>query len=177
MGMSPRKYNRLPAWCCTAVALALALGSCLSPPEYPVEPVLTFEGISKDTMVQDPLGVADTTVVVLSFTDGDGDLTFAAEDTIPNVFVINVETGEEVAQFKLDPIDEVGVENGISGELRLLVKTTCCDYPVFVNAVPCQPSNEYPIDTLLTEAYVVDRAGNESNRVQIAPIYLRCDNF
>lgn len=170
-----RKYNRTLAW--FAAVSGLTVVGCLSPPDYPLEPVIEFVGLSKDTMVQDPLGKADTTLVVLSFTDGDGDIARSAQDSLPNVFVDNLETAEQVGGFKLDPIDEAGAENGISGELRLLLQTTCCDYPLFVNAVPCQPSREYPIDTLLTEAYIIDRAGNESNRVSLPPIYLRCDNF
>jgi len=119
----------------------------------------------------------DSTSLFFTFTDGDGDLTPLASDTVPNIFIINTETFEQVTTFQLDPIPEEGAENGISGELRLSVFTTCCDYPDFVSAFPCMPTNEYPVDTLNLEVYIVDRAGNESNRVQIQPIYLICDRF
>ena len=170
--MPSPKYTLLAAW---FVALC-TLVSCLSRPDYPVEPVLKFEGLTRDTMIQGAL-LQDSTTVVISFTDGDGDIAFAAEDTTTSIFLTNIETGEELATFKVDPIDEAGLENGISGEFELRVFTTCCDYPAFVNAFPCEPTDEYPVDTLLLEAHIVDRAGNESNRVAIAPIFLRCDVF
>lgn len=172
--MPTRNYNRPHAW--FAAALALAAVGCLEPPEYPDEPEIEFVGLTRDTMDQGAL-LQDSTTIVISFTDGDGDITFPRDDSTASIFVTNIETGEEIATFNVDPIDEIGVENGISGEFQLRVYTTCCDYPDFVNAFPCEPTNEYPVDTLLLETYIVDRAGNESNRAQIAPIYLRCDNF
>lgn len=157
-----------------AVAILFTLGACLQPPEYPIEPVLTFQGLSRDSMIQGA-GQEDNISVFMSFTDGDGDIAPRATDTVPNIFLINTKTLEQVTTFKLDPIPEEGAENGISGEIRLRVFTTCCDYPDFVTAFPCTPTNEYPVDTLNIEAYMVDRAGNESNRVQFSPIYLICN--
>ena len=177
MCMPSRKYTRPGAWFAPSAALAiaaLALGACLRPPDYPLEPVVEFVGLTRDTMDQGSLN-EDSISVVISFTDGDGDIAFDDGDTTRSVYLVNVETGVEQTAFKIDPIDEVGVENGIRGEFRLRVFNTCCDYPDFVDAFPCEPSAEYPIDTLLLEAFMIDRAGNESNRAAIAPIYLRCD--
>ena len=169
--MTSRTYGLArPAFAC---GLLLAWG-CVQPPEYPLEPVLTFEGLSRDSMIQGS-SLNDSLSVFLSFTDGDGDLTPTAKDTVPNVFLVNRRTDEQVAVFILNPIPTEGAENGISGDLRLRVFTTCCDYPAFVNEEFCEPSSSYPLDTLLLEAYLVDAAGNESNRVDLAPIYLICD--
>lgn len=117
----------------------------------------------------------DSITVVIYFEDGDGDIILGSNDSTPSVFLVNRITQAEVASFKLDLIEENGLENGISGELRLRVYTTCCDYPPNIPRLPCEISPEFPIDELLLEAYIVDRAGNESNRAEIAPIYLRCD--
>ena len=176
MGMSMRKYNRPSAWFAALglAALATSLAACLEEPEYPDTPFLRFEGLSRDTMVQGAL-LQDSTTVVLYFEDGDGDISFPDGDTTRSVFLTNVRTNERLASFNIDPIEENGLENGISGEFQLRVYTTCCDYPPFVAAFPCEVSDEYPIDTLLLEAHLIDRAGNESNRVPIAPIYLQCD--
>lgn len=157
-----------------AVLTAVVAAGCLQPPEYPVEPVLTYVGISSDTMLQGSV-TEDSVRVFLSFTDGDGDVSPAATDSVSNFFLENIRTGETVTDFATDPIPEEGAENGISGEISLRVFTTCCDYPDFVVAFPCTPSDQYPIDTLDLEAYMVDRAGNESNRVRIDPIYLICN--
>lgn len=151
-----------------------AMTACLQPPDYPLEPVLTFEGISRDSMIQGA-GTNDSIAVLLSFTDGDGDIAPTDDDADPNVFLVNRRTGEEQSRFVLNPIPEEGAENGISGSLQLRVYTTCCDYPDFVTALLCSPSDQYPVDTLSLEAYLVDRAGNESNRVDLPPVYLICD--
>ena len=172
MDMLSRKYTLLLAWLSAAGAVAIV--GCLEPPEYPLEPVLTFEGLTRDTMDQGAL-LQDSTTLVISFTDGDGDIAFPEDDTTASVFLTNIRTGARLSRFKIDPIEEAGLENGISGEFRLRVFTTCCEYPPNIAAFRCEPSREYPIDTLLLEAHIVDRAGNESNRVAVAPIYLRCD--
>ena len=165
--------NYLPAL--ALAVFAAALGSCLSPPDFPNTPKVTFIGLSRDTMVQGSL-LQDSLTVVIGFEDGDGDIAADGGDSdTATVFLNNIKTGDIVAEYKIDPIDDNGLENGISGEFRLRMYTTCCDYPLFVNALPCELSDEYPIDTLLLEAYIVDRAGNESNRAAVAPIYLQCD--
>lgn len=173
MSMPSRNYTLSLAW----LSLALAsLSACLSEPEYPVEPEVKFVGLSRDTMTQGAL-LQDSITVVISFTDGDGDIVFPAGDTTPSVFLVNRKTREQVASFKLDPIEEKGLSNGVNGELRLRVYTTCCDYPDNINALPCEISREFPVDVLLLEAYMVDRAGNQSNSAEVAPIFLRCDRF
>ena len=173
MSMATRKYNHPGAW--FAALSLLALASCLRPPDYPIEPVVEFVGLTRDTMIQGSIN-EDSISIVISFTDGDGDIAFPADDTTISVILTNIETGVRATGYKVDPIDEAGVENGIRGEFRLTFNTTCCDYPPYVtDAFPCEPSRQYPLDTLLLEAHIVDRAGNESNRAPIAPIYLRCD--
>ena len=167
MDMSTHRYAGL------AALLALTLAGCLQPPDYPVEPVLTFEGLSRDTMLQG-FSDRDSIRVFLSFTDGDGDITPEAGSTVPNFYLENLETGQVVNNFLTDPIPEEGVSNGISGEISLRVFTTCCEYPNDIE-LPCTPSTRFPVDTLLLEAYLIDRAGNESNRVPLSPIYLLCD--
>ncbi len=173
--MRLHKYN-LGVGC--AVALVLTFGACLQPPDYPDEPVLTFAGLTRDSMVQGAVS-QDSISVVLSFTDGDGDIGFGDTAQNGNLFIENRKTGDQVANFKIDEIPDNGLKNGISGEIRLRLYTTCCDYPSSIqNApLPCTPFAGYPVDTLLLEAYLIDRAGNESNRVDIAPVYLLCDRI
>ncbi len=170
--MPSRKHSFPLAW--LSLAVALTVGACLSPPEYPIEPEVTFVGLSRDTMTQN-FKPTDSVTVVVSFTDGDGDIVFPEGDTTRTVFIVDRETQSLRESYKLDPIDEIGLENGISGELRLVVYTTCCEYPPGVPRLPCDISPEFPVDQLLLDVYMKDRAGNESNRAQLAPIYLRCD--
>ena len=171
--MPTQRLKGLSIWLLCAWLL---LQGCLQPPEYPIGPELVFLGLSRDTMIQGAT-LQDSISVFFSFTDGDGDIAFPASDTTPSVFISNRRTGEVITAVKLDPIDENGIENGISGELRVLMYTTCCDYPPFVLEFPCTPSQSYPIDTLLLEAYMRDRAGNESERVELSPVYLICNRI
>ena len=172
--MPAHNYSSGAAWL-AAATLAATFSACLKPPDYPVEPVVEFLGLSKDTLIQGLDPTTDETFVVLGFTDGDGDIAFGAEDSTTSVFIENIETGVIKDQLNVDPIDETGIENGISGQFLIRVATTCCIYPENIVAFPCDVSTEYPIDTLYYEAYMRDRAGNESNRVALPPIYLQCD--
>ena len=169
--MSAQTYARFSA---ALLAAGLLASACVQPPEYPIEPVLTFEGLSRDTMIQGS-GLEDSLSLFLSFTDGDGDI--AAADGDSNVFIRNVDSDQLVDFYSIDPIPTEGAENGISGDLRLRVFTTCCEYPEEIQAFPCDLAPDYPVDTLRLEAYIVDAAGNESNRVDVAPIILRCDRL
>ena len=157
-------------------SLALAVG-CLQPPDYPEAPVLTFVGYSRDSLAQGAI-LRDSTSVFFEFTDGDGDIVVGESDSLPDLRLINLETGEVLASTLLDPIDRAGVEKGVSGDLRILLFGTCCDYPVSSNLNDCQLTDrpEFIVDTLLVEATMRDRAGNVSEPVRLAPLYLLCDS-
>jgi len=154
----------------TLIALAVILIiACQNPPDYPLQPVIEYKSIAKNTLLQGTF-MQDSTLLVLSFTDGDGDL--GNEDSV-SIFLIDNRDNFELPGFKIPYIGEQGVGKGISGEISIVLPTTCCTYP---NGVPpCQPSDIYPRDTLTYDLYIIDRAGNESNRITTEPIYLRCD--
>ncbi len=152
-----------------AALFAASVWACIDPPNYPDEPVLTFKNLSKTTLRQG-LGTFDTTWVALGFTDGDGDL--GDEDSL-SVFVIDERDQFLKAKYRLPFVPEEGAGNGISGEIRLRLNTSCCIYPGNVQ-LPCTPSSAFPTDTLIYEIYIRDRAGNESNRVQTSVITLLC---
>ena len=67
--------------------LFLSSVGCVIAPDYPDEPVLTYNGISKNTIVQ---GVSNTDSFYISanFTDGDGDLGNEDENKF-NLFLID----------------------------------------------------------------------------------------
>ncbi len=175
MGMPSRNYIFVLAW----LMIAFAASACLSPPDYPDTPEVEFISLSRDTLDQDfnrkdSLGVRIKSLfLTVGFTDGDGDI--IVDDTTFSVFILNRVTRDTLAPFQIDAIETAGLENGINGEFRLLVPTTCCTYPETLNAFPCNPSADFPIDRLLLEIYMVDRAGNESNHAEVPPITLRCN--
>jgi hypothetical protein len=153
--------------------LIIAFAACISPPDYPVEPQIQFQSLSKNTMRQGQLGTEDSLFLTLSFTDGDGDLgvpeTNKDSAKIINIFLTDKRDNKPAERFRLPYIPEQGAGNGISGDIRLLLFTTCCNV-----LPPCEASTNKPIDTLVYEIYIKDRAGHESNRILTAPIYLQC---
>ena len=143
--------------------------SCIKGPDFPDEPRLEFVSISRTVLNQ---GLdEDSTELILSFTDGDGNL---GNEQDLNVFFIDLrDTSQSFTTYRIPFIPEEGVANGISGELYIELESSCCIYEN--NQPPCTPSDEFPMDTVQYEVYIVDRAGNESNRVLIPPITLLCN--
>jgi hypothetical protein len=160
-----------------ALFLTCFIAACVSPPDYPLEPQIAFvsltngSGNPKNAMRQGQLGTEDSLFVTISFTDGDGDLGSTGskgQDSV-NIFLLDKRDNRSVENFRMPFIPEQGAGNGISGEIRMLLFTTCCNV-----IPPCEPSTKKPIDTLIYDIYIKDRKGNKSNTIQSAPIYLQC---
>ncbi|MCR9288715.1 MAG: hypothetical protein NXI23_15170 [Bacteroidetes bacterium] len=153
--------------------ISLSIGiifACSTPPEFPLEPVLTFESISKDTLNRG-YDDEDQTEVIISFTDGDGDL--SGLDT-NNMFLIDTRTGFTEGNFTIPDIPPVGVSNGISGDIIFTLKTTCCNFPE-PGLAGCEDVLQgFLYDTVVYEVYVIDQSGHESNHIFLDPIYIRC---
>jgi hypothetical protein len=134
--------------------------------------------MTKNTLLQG-FGPEDTTLITISFTDGDGDIgnfRSGSSEIEADLFFIDLRDGFN-NKFTVPFVPEQGTSNGISGEIIVRMLTTCCNYPSFVTDVeaPCDgPSLQYPRDTLVYEIYMMDRAGNESNRITTEPIILLC---
>lgn len=158
--------------------LILAVTSCTQPPDYPIEPVIEYQGMTKNTMLQGD-GSEDETWVTLSFTDGDGDIGFFEEGSTTvetDLFIKDLRLDAVTEKFTIPFVPELGTTNGISGEITFRMFTTCCIFPDWVpgQPAPCDVSADYLVDTVQYEIYIIDRAGNESNRIQTEPIYLLC---
>jgi hypothetical protein len=164
------------------VAALLLIAACAQPPEYPIEPQLEFISMTKNSMRQGN-GTEDTTLITLGFTDGDGDIGNFKEgesNLVADLFLRDLRFPEAIAeQFTIPFVPELGTNNGISGEITFRLLTTCCIFPDWVTdaSAPCQPSLQYPADTLVYEIYIMDRAGHESNSVFTDPIILRCEQL
>ncbi len=151
--------------------IILSFCGCITSPDYPIEPVIEYAGVSKTFMTQNNLNT-DSLYLYLTFTDGDGDLGHQPEDTTRNIFIIDSRTGNIQDKFKSPFIPEEGVGNGISGDIQLLLYTTCCLFPE--NIPPCSAPTKYPTDTIVYQIYLKDRAGNISNTIQTEPIVILC---
>ena len=142
----------------------IGFATCIRPPDYPIIPNIGFLRMSKNTMKQGD-GSSDSLRLVLSFEDGDGDI--GSNDSI-NVFLYDSRqpTGTpEIARMPFVP--EQGAKNGISGEISLLVYTTCC-------LPTCNSPQNKAVDSLFFDVFIKDRAGNKSNVVRTPLIALRC---
>jgi len=151
-------------------ALLLGTYACVQPEEYPIEPVITFKSLSKSQMDQGN-AFQDTITVVLSFTDGDGDIGTEGNDI--NLSMIDSRTGQESQFYSLPFVPNPNEKYGISGEIYLQVYSVCCIHPD-LNEI-CEQWQDFPEDELTYEITLTDRAGNVSNAVTTSAIRILCN--
>lgn len=137
---------------------------CLRPPDYPIIPRIAFVKMSKNTMKQGD-GLSDSLRLVLSFEDGDGDI--GSNDSL-NVFLTDARQANATPEsFRMPFVPEQGAKNGISGEISLLVYTTCC-------LPTCSSPQRKDMDSLYFDVFIKDRASHKSNVVRTPLIGLKC---
>ncbi|MFK8101693.1 MAG: hypothetical protein AB8G15_04190 [Saprospiraceae bacterium] len=148
----------------------LTVLSCTKPPDYPIEPVLEFNRLSKNSLEQGNQN--DFVDIIFDFTDGDGDI--GHEENTLDVTLTDTRDGTEFIQFRIPEVPEQGVGNGISGEIsvRIFGTGTCCIFP---DGRTCESDINIPTDEVIFLLRITDRAGNESNQIEIAPITLLCN--
>lgn len=145
--------------------------SCINPPDYPDEPVLTYAGMSKYDMQQGNFN-DDSLFIFLEFTDGDGDLGREITDTARDITVVDTRTGQVQERFRMPFVPEEGTGNGIDGEITIRMFNSCCIYDN--GFPPCSPNPSQTEDTLSYRITIKDRMGNVSNAITTETITLRC---
>lgn len=161
---------------CLSVFAGITAQFCVKPPDYPVEPVIEFKSVSTSTMRQSALASNDPDSVVVSFTytDGDGDLGYPDDDPTTSVFFRD-QRDQFPSERKLPFVDPQGAGNGISGEISVVLPSTCCIHvdPVEGTKTACEL---VPVttDTLVYVITIRDRAGHTSNEIRTSPILLIC---
>jgi hypothetical protein len=152
-----------------SLGICAAFSSCVRPPDYPIEPQLslpTSNVLSKTSMLQGYKG--DSLYLTLNFTDGDGDIGFAKGDS--TLFIIDTRDNSRIDDAQGVPaVPSQGAGNGISGEIRIKLLSTCCK-----TLRPCQPTPAQPKDEVIYEVYLKDRAGHISNKLKVPAITLLC---
>jgi hypothetical protein len=148
------------------------MAGCVKAPDHPIEPVLTYGGISSQSMDQGSFN-NDSLYVFLSFTDGDGDLGYSSQDTTTDILVYDNRTNQLQERLKLPEVPDEGTSNGIEGEITLRLFNTCCLFPR--NIPPCSSPQQYPTDTISYSILIIDRAGNKSNAITTDEVILRCN--
>jgi hypothetical protein len=157
------------------MAIGFVAIACIKRPEYPIEPVIQYEGLNKRTIAQgSSSALPDTLNLRFSFTDGDGDLGY--ENDSLDIFLTDSRDGF-IENLKLPVFPSQGTGIGISGEITVRIFNKpfniCCTFPN--GQVPCTPSTVFPIDTFSYGIQIRDRAGHFSNKVQSEVITVLCN--
>ncbi|MFN0212763.1 MAG: hypothetical protein ACKVT2_00790 [Saprospiraceae bacterium] len=157
------------------VTLCILTQQCIQPPDYPIEPVIEYVGLSKTQMKQGT-GYQDSLFVVFSFTDGDGDLGYPATDPTPSVFFRDSRDSFPKPPIQLPYVEPQGAGNGISGEITVKLPTICCIFttPEGIKLACEDVPNSMIFDTFFYYIKIRDRAGHESNEIKTEAITLRC---
>lgn len=148
--------------------------SCINSPNYPDTPEIEFVSFSNRVMDQAPLN-SDTTVLTISFTDGDGDIGFDMDTAGENIFIVDNRTNQIFDRFRAPAIPPQGANNGVSGEINMVLLNTCCIFPPQDSIPNCESPEQYPTNDLTFTVYIEDRAGNKSNEIITPPITLNCN--
>jgi hypothetical protein len=152
----------------------LAFSTCMKSPDYPIEPTIRFESLSRNFMAQGILGPdpIDSFTIVFSFTDGDGDISLPDGQDSSNIYVYDSRQPNLSQNFRVPPIPDAELGKDISGEISIKLAAPCC---IFSNNTACYPNPAEPRDTFTYFIELRDRAGHFSNRIETAPIVLTCD--
>ncbi len=148
---------------------ALLMAGCVSSPGFSDVPEIEFTALSSYSMNQGAVN-DDSIAIFFNFKDGNGDI---GDSDKANIVLTDNRTGEQFDKFRVPVIPLPGSSNGVEGEVRLLVLTTCCIFPDPIP--PCSSPSQFPTNELSFDIYLVDRAGNQSNVITTPVIELVCN--
>ena len=149
-----------------------ALG-CVKPPNYPVEPVITYEGVDNPQIFQgSSTAPNDTLSIHFSFTDGDGDLSFPADSI--DIYLTDSRVPQFPVTYRLPSITGEGAANGIQGDIWVNIPNKPFNICCYLNGQSCSRSTTVPIDTFSFAIQIRDRAGNFSNIIRTETLSVLC---
>ena len=156
------------------LAAFASLFSCKKPETYPVEPAIQFENFTKYTNIQ---GKDSVGVLKISFTDGDGDIGLAPDDTLNpynsgskyyyNFFIDYFEKQKGVYtkvelpitnNSRIPVILPDGETKSVKGDIEMVL---------YINNI----NSTY--DTICYEASICDRALHISNTIRTPDIVVK----
>lgn len=169
-----------------SVIFSLWLVACIDPPSYPIEPEIELVEMIGDTVSSN---IRDTVSVVLSFTDGDGDLGYNKEviddninpdcintcDSVcydtkyTSIIAIDSRTNCSMTGFHLPFIPKKGSSDAITGLITINVFQQFC-----FNEDQTEPRFT-GIDSFKIHIRLKDRAGNYSNEIITPTIFIKCE--
>jgi hypothetical protein len=162
-----REFDRFGVYI-LGLCLVLTWMACAQSPDFPDEPTLTFDRLSKPSFTKQE--GRDTMFLFVKFTDGNGDFGSSTTSNETNLFITDSRSNF-TEEYKAPFIPAQGTKNGVSGTIKILLKSPCCIYP---NAAPCEVVPEVPTNSLSYKIRIKDRSGNVSNEVTTPLIELAC---
>lgn len=152
------------------------IASCVSEPEYPDEPVITYMSISKNLVEE-----GDSLLLTFSFTDGDGNIgkklannadcsnnncefesdSTCYKDPFYSCYIIDMRDSC-FSSIALPDLAPTGSVKAISGEIDIVIP------PVFCKCMSC------PTDQVEYQIIIKDATGNYSNVILSEPISVNC---
>lgn len=136
------------------IMLMLFAHSCKKDQGISAVPSIAFDSIAPNPAIK----YQDTIKIVISYTDGDGDLGEDSAD-IKNLFVTD-SRNNVTSQFRIPQLAPSGANIAIEGNLNVILPPQ-----LFVN-------DNDTTETAVYSIYVVDRAGHKSNTVQTKPLVI-----
>lgn len=151
------------------IYLAWVGTSCISEPEFPFRPSITFDAVDV-IRVTDQLGnIADSVSISILFEDGDGDLGALPGDTTDNYFVnlLQLRNGQFV-RFNVpdSTLDFNGTFPDLNAEGVGAIKGTLLYSFPSIRLSTYRLLNIPANDIWKFEIYIKDRAGNFSDTIQ-----------
>ncbi len=145
---------------------------CNNSPNFDDAPQIEFISFSKTSMSQSDLN-QDSVFITLAFQDGDGDIGTGQNGITENFIITDNRTGVPYEFFKIPDIVNMGLGNGIEGEVQMKLFTTCCVFPD--GTPPCFAPPQFPTNEISFDIVMIDDSRNRSNVVTTPTIMLLCD--
>lgn len=155
------------------VVVIFAVSSCVKPPNYPIEPVIAYEGVDNTQVYQGSASAPnDTLSIHFSFTDGDGDLSFP-EDSI-DVYLTDSRVPQFPITYRLPSITGEGAANGIKGDIWVNIPNKPFNICCYLNGQSCASGTTGVTDTFSFSIQIRDRAGHFSNTIRTETLSVLC---
>ncbi len=140
--------------CILITALCAIEPACKKDSGISPVPAITFDSIAPNPCI----AYQDSIRIIISYTDGDGDLGQNATAT-KNLFVTD-SRDTVITQFTIPQLAPNGYTGAIQGNLSIILP------PQYLL------SSSHNTETAVYAIYVIDRAGNKSNTVTTTPLVI-----
>ena len=167
----------------------LLFSTCSKFEEFPIEPVIEYNNFLLEPYDSD--GIAERGVLMINYTDGDGDLGLRANDTFPpfnygseyyyNMIIdyYELQNGKWELIPLVFPDPETGENDTLTFSVRIPVLTPLTGNQAIKGVIQdtvfiYNPLSEF--DTIKFSVYIIDRALHISNTVETPPIVRKISN-